>query len=125
MLKVVLYELLSLDGVAENPGKFVIDWEEAMDANLARQSLPGRRPAPRPRQHCRQHLTRPAPDLAPDEQFGRRTVLRLRVVQLVAGRDAQPSGPEQGRASRRRPLVPRVSPGNTAESAQGVEHAYC
>jgi dihydrofolate reductase len=35
MRKVVLYELLSLDGVAENPDKFVIDWDEAMDANLA------------------------------------------------------------------------------------------
>jgi hypothetical protein len=32
---VVLYELLSLDGVAEDPDKFVIDWDEAMDANLA------------------------------------------------------------------------------------------
>ena len=35
MRKVVLYELLSLDGVAEGPDKFVIDWDEAMDANLA------------------------------------------------------------------------------------------
>ena len=35
MRKVVLYELLSLDGVAEDPDKFVIDWDEAMDANLA------------------------------------------------------------------------------------------
>ncbi len=35
MRKVVLYELLSLDGVAEVPDKFVIDWDEAMDANLA------------------------------------------------------------------------------------------
>jgi hypothetical protein len=35
MRKVVLYELLSLNGVAEDPGKFVIDWDEAMDANLA------------------------------------------------------------------------------------------
>jgi dihydrofolate reductase len=35
MRKVVLYELLSLDGVAEEPDKFFIDWDEAMDANLA------------------------------------------------------------------------------------------
>src|SRR6266487_6881546 len=35
MRKVVLYELLSLDGVAEDPDRFVIDWDEAMDANLA------------------------------------------------------------------------------------------
>ena len=35
MRKVVLYELLSLDGVAENPDRFFIDWDEAMDANLA------------------------------------------------------------------------------------------
>ena len=35
MRKVVLYELLSLDGVAEDPDKFVIDWDAAMDANLA------------------------------------------------------------------------------------------
>jgi dihydrofolate reductase len=35
MRKVVLYELVSLDGVAEDPDKFVIDWDEAMDANLA------------------------------------------------------------------------------------------
>jgi dihydrofolate reductase len=35
MRKVVLYELLSLDGVAEDPDKFVTDWDEAMDANLA------------------------------------------------------------------------------------------
>jgi dihydrofolate reductase len=35
MRKVVLYELVSLDGVAEDPDKFVIEWDEAMDANLA------------------------------------------------------------------------------------------
>jgi dihydrofolate reductase len=35
MRKVVLYELLSLDGVAEGPDKFFIDWDEVMDANLA------------------------------------------------------------------------------------------
>jgi dihydrofolate reductase len=33
--KVVLYELLSLDGVAEDPDKFFTDWDEAMDSNLA------------------------------------------------------------------------------------------
>ena len=31
----MLYELLSLDGVAEDPDKFVVDWDEAMDTNLA------------------------------------------------------------------------------------------
>ena len=35
MRKVVLYELLSLDGAAESPDKFFTDWDEAMDANLA------------------------------------------------------------------------------------------
>ena len=35
MRKVVLYELLSLDGAAEDPDKFVTDWDEAMEANLA------------------------------------------------------------------------------------------
>jgi dihydrofolate reductase len=33
--KVVVYELLSLDGVAENPDTFITSWDEAMDANLA------------------------------------------------------------------------------------------
>ena len=35
MRKVVVYELLSLDGVAEAPETFYPDWDEAMDANLA------------------------------------------------------------------------------------------
>ena len=34
MRKVVAYELLSLDGVAENPDEFFADWDEAMDVNL-------------------------------------------------------------------------------------------
>ena len=34
--KVVVYELLSLDGVAESPDEFILDWDEVMDANLAR-----------------------------------------------------------------------------------------
>jgi dihydrofolate reductase len=33
--KVVLYELLSLDGVAEAPETFFTDWDAAMEANLA------------------------------------------------------------------------------------------
>jgi dihydrofolate reductase len=33
--KIVVYELLSLDGVAEDPDGFFSDWDEAMDANLA------------------------------------------------------------------------------------------
>jgi dihydrofolate reductase len=33
--KVVAYELLSVDGVAEAPDKFFTDWDDAMDANLA------------------------------------------------------------------------------------------
>jgi dihydrofolate reductase len=33
--KVVAYELLSLDGVAEEPDAFFADWDDAMDANLA------------------------------------------------------------------------------------------
>jgi hypothetical protein len=33
--KVVVYELLSLDGVAEDPDEFITDWDDAMDANLA------------------------------------------------------------------------------------------
>jgi dihydrofolate reductase len=35
MRKVVVYELLSLDGVAEDPDSVIADWDEAMDANLA------------------------------------------------------------------------------------------
>jgi dihydrofolate reductase len=30
-----VYELLSLDGVAEDPDDFIADWDDAMDANLA------------------------------------------------------------------------------------------
>jgi dihydrofolate reductase len=33
--KIVVYELLSLDGVAEAPDSFFADWDKAMDANLA------------------------------------------------------------------------------------------
>jgi dihydrofolate reductase len=33
--KVVAYELLSLDGVAEAPERFFLEWDEATDANLA------------------------------------------------------------------------------------------
>jgi dihydrofolate reductase len=33
--KVVAYELLSLDGVAEHPDEFFTDWDDAMEANLA------------------------------------------------------------------------------------------
>jgi dihydrofolate reductase len=33
--KVVVYELLSLDGVAEDPNVFITDWDDMMDANLA------------------------------------------------------------------------------------------
>lgn len=34
MRKVVVYELSSLDGVAESPDEFFTDWDDAMDANL-------------------------------------------------------------------------------------------
>lgn len=34
MRKVVAYELLSLDGVAEDPDTFIRTWDDAMDANL-------------------------------------------------------------------------------------------
>jgi len=33
--KVVAYELLSLDGVAESPDSFIHDWDAGMDAHLA------------------------------------------------------------------------------------------
>jgi dihydrofolate reductase len=33
--KIVVYELLSLDGIAEAPDTFFTDWDDAMDANLA------------------------------------------------------------------------------------------
>jgi dihydrofolate reductase len=33
--KIVVYELLSLDGVAEDPDRFFAHWDDAMDANLA------------------------------------------------------------------------------------------
>jgi dihydrofolate reductase len=32
--KVVLYELLSLDGVAEAPDEFITDWDDAIEAHL-------------------------------------------------------------------------------------------
>ena len=35
MRKIVVYELLSLDGVAESPDGFFTDWDDAMEANLA------------------------------------------------------------------------------------------
>ena len=35
MRKIVVYELMSLDGVAEDPDGFFADWDDAMDANLA------------------------------------------------------------------------------------------
>jgi dihydrofolate reductase len=34
--KVVAYELLSLDGVAEQPDEFITDWDDAMRENLGR-----------------------------------------------------------------------------------------
>jgi dihydrofolate reductase len=36
MRKVVVYELLSLDGVAEHPDEFITDWDEVMGDNLGR-----------------------------------------------------------------------------------------
>lgn len=36
MRKVVVYELLSLDGVAEDPDAFITEWDDVMDQNLAR-----------------------------------------------------------------------------------------
>lgn len=36
MRKVVAYELLSLDGVAEGPDEFITDWDDAMSENLGR-----------------------------------------------------------------------------------------
>jgi dihydrofolate reductase len=33
--KIVVYELVSVDGVAEAPDQFFTDWDDAMDANLA------------------------------------------------------------------------------------------
>ena len=35
MRNIVVYELLALDGVAEDPDRFIADWDDAMDANLA------------------------------------------------------------------------------------------
>jgi dihydrofolate reductase len=34
MRKVVVYELLSLDGVAEHPDEFFADWDDTLDAHL-------------------------------------------------------------------------------------------
>jgi dihydrofolate reductase len=34
MRKIVVYELVSLDGVAEDPDAFITEWDSAMDANL-------------------------------------------------------------------------------------------
>lgn len=36
MRKVVVYELLSLDGVAEQPDEFITEFDDAMEENLAR-----------------------------------------------------------------------------------------
>lgn len=36
MRKVVAYELISLDGVAESPDDFITEWDDSMHANLAR-----------------------------------------------------------------------------------------
>jgi dihydrofolate reductase len=36
MRKVVAYELLSLDGVAEDPNEFITEWDDVMDENLGR-----------------------------------------------------------------------------------------
>jgi dihydrofolate reductase len=33
--KVIVYELTSLDGVAEDPDAFITEWDDEMDANLA------------------------------------------------------------------------------------------
>ena len=35
MRKIVVYELLSLDGVAEDPDSFIVNWDDELDANLA------------------------------------------------------------------------------------------
>ncbi|GGL91884.1 dihydrofolate reductase family protein [Nakamurella endophytica] len=35
MRKVVVYELVSLDGVAQDPDEWVTDWDEALDGHLA------------------------------------------------------------------------------------------
>ena len=35
MRRVIAYELVSLDGVAEDPDEFITDWDDAMQANLA------------------------------------------------------------------------------------------
>ena len=35
MRSVVAYQLLSLDGVAEAPDRFITDWDDTVDANLA------------------------------------------------------------------------------------------
>ena len=35
MRKIVVYELLSLDGVAEDPDNLFADWDDVMGANLA------------------------------------------------------------------------------------------
>ena len=37
--KLIAYELLSLDGVAEDPDQFITEWDDAMDENLL-ASLP-------------------------------------------------------------------------------------
>lgn len=40
MRKVVVYEFLSLDGVAEQPDDFIVDFDDAMEENLARVIAP-------------------------------------------------------------------------------------
>jgi hypothetical protein len=57
--KIVVYELLSLDGVAEAPDTFFTDWDEAMDANLAAQRRLGTRVQRRTRPGSGECRTRP------------------------------------------------------------------
>ena len=49
MRKVVAYELMSLDGVAEDRTAFITDWDEELQANLgSRHRRPGCRTAGTP-----------------------------------------------------------------------------
>ena len=48
MRKVVAYEFLSLDGVAEGPDRFVTDWDDVMDASGAARHRNAGRGYPRP-----------------------------------------------------------------------------
>ena len=76
MRKIVVYELLPLDGVAQDPDTFITAWDDTMDANLASGDRDPGRGHPRPAQLRRLGRVLAAGDV--DE-------LRLVIAPAIAG----------------------------------------